>query len=164
MNAHAPSLAAALSLIVPGLGQLRNGERAKGIAILCITAGIWSGILVATLGPPAFRSWLTVGVLALVYLFVWIPAIVDAYQRAAGIPTTLLSGGKRWYVILMLLTVGPMALPLLWQSPRFSQRAKIVWTIAVILIALVGLVVLVVVGPLIERTLREATAILNTLP
>ena len=31
-----------------------------------------------------------------------------------------LAGDRAWYTVLMLLTVGPMALPLLWHSRRFS--------------------------------------------
>ena len=36
-----------------------------------------------------------------------------------------------WFVIAMLtpLALGPLALPLLWKSPQFSQRAKLVWTL-----------------------------------
>ena len=59
MRYHAPYLAAGLSLIVPGLGQLRNREHAKGIAILCITVGIWLWMAMATVGPGYFRSWLS---------------------------------------------------------------------------------------------------------
>lgn len=37
-----------------------------------------------------------------------------------------------WFILCMLfLVLGPMALPLLWKSPRFSHRAKVGLTIAV---------------------------------
>lgn len=38
-----------------------------------------------------------------------------------------------WFVLLMLFVVlGPLGLPLLWKSPRFSRTAKMALTIAVI--------------------------------
>lgn len=161
MTGQSPYVAAVLSFVVPGLGQLLNGERAKGVAILCITAGMWAGLLMATIGPSAARSVLTICLLGFAYIFVWIPAIMDAYQRASGMRTSLFSGEKVWYVIFMLLMVGPMGLPLLWQSPRFSRRAKLIWTIAIILIALVGILMLVVLGPLVERFLRDTPTLLG---
>ena len=164
MNTPSPWIAASASFILPGLGQLLNGERPKGAAILCIFAGIVFGLGMGAVGPEASRSILTVAMLALVYLFVWIPAVVDAYQRASGSATTLLSGERTWYVIFMLLTVGPMALPLLWQSPRFSKKAKIVWTVAIVLIALIGILLLVVVGPVIESIFTDATGLPRNSP
>jgi len=152
MSPPSPYRAAALSLLVPGLGQLSNGERAKGAALLCIAIGIMVGILLATIGPAMFHSGLTILVLGLVSPFVWIPAIIDAYQQAAGAARPVLSGQKTWYVVLMLLTVGPMALPLLWQNARFSRRAKWVWTLAVIGFALAGILLLIVVAPMLQRS------------
>jgi TM2 domain-containing membrane protein YozV len=164
MPLRAPAIAALLSLLLPGLGQLYNRERPKGVALLCMTAGITYGLVMSTVGPAAFRSVVTAVMLAVVSLFVWPPAVADAYQRAAGKPSTLLSGEKVWYVILMLLTVGPMALPLLWQSPRFSQGGKIGWTVAVILLALLGIAVLLFVGPAAERALQDLTPSLQGTP
>ncbi len=35
-----------------------------------------------------------------------------------------------WFVLFMILFVlGPFALPLLYKSPRFSLRSKIIWTV-----------------------------------
>jgi hypothetical protein len=161
MSTPSPWIAAVASFLLPGLGQLLNGERAKGVAILCITAGIAFGVGMGAAGPEAFRSILTVVVLVFVYLFIWFPAIVDAYQRASGAATSLLSGERRWYVIFMLLAVGPMALPLLWQSGRFSKTAKIIWTAVVVLIALAGILLLIVVGPIIESAFGDAAALLG---
>jgi hypothetical protein len=36
-----------------------------------------------------------------------------------------------WFVVVMLLSVGPLALPLLWLSPAFKLRWKIIVTIFV---------------------------------
>jgi TM2 domain-containing membrane protein YozV len=159
-----PLVAGGLSLLVPGAGQLYNGERAKGIAILCITAGIWSGLLMAAVGPAAFHSIFTIAMLGAVYLFIWFPAAADAYQRASGVTTSLLSGDKAWYVIAMLLTVGPMALPLLWHSRRFSRTAKIIWTVLIVLLAILGIVFLLVIGPAVERLLHELSGPLPAFP
>ena len=164
MPTRSPGVAAVLSLLLPGLGQLYNQERPKGVALLCMTAGIAYGLVMATVGPAAFRSLVTAVLLAVVYLFVWPPAVVDAYQRAAGKPSTWLSGEKAWYVILMLLTVGPMAVPLLWQSPRFSRGGKIGWTIAVILLALLGIAMLLFIGPAVERSLQNLAPALQGMP
>jgi hypothetical protein len=164
MADRSPYVAAALSFVVPGAGQLYNGERAKGLTLLCLVAGIGFGFFMATLGPSAFRSFLTRVILGVVYLFVWVPAAVDAYQRAAEVPTTFLSGERRWYVVLMLLMVGPPAIPLLWQSPRFTRTAKILWTAAIILLAILGIVFLLFIGPAMERTLEELSDTLKRSP
>ena len=164
MPTRSPWLAAALSLLLPGLGQLYNQERPKGIALLCMTAGIVYGIFMSTLGPPRFHSLVTAVMLTIAYLFVWPPAVMDAYQRAAGKPVTWLSGEKAWYVIVMLLTVGPMALPLLWQSSRFSRTGKVGWTVAVILIALAAIAAVLFIGPAVERALQDLSPSLQSTP
>ena len=39
-----------------------------------------------------------------------------------------------WFVLLMLFVVlGPLGLPFLWKSPRFSRGAKIALTIATVI-------------------------------
>ncbi len=159
MGSKSPWVAAALSLVVPGLGQLYNGERAKGTALICIAAGIAGGILLATAGPLPFRSWLTPLMLGAICPFVWVPAILDARRRAVGLGSPLLAGEKVWYVVVMLLTVGPMALPLLWQSRRFSRAAKIGWTIAVIALAIGGILLVVAVGPALEHLQQGSPAL-----
>lgn len=142
-----PVLAFFLSAIVPGLGQLSNGERAKGLSLLVMALGIVVSCL-------AFRSPLTVLFMGLVYLAVMIPAAWDAYQVASGRPSRF-QGDAPWYCIGMLLVVGPFALPLLWMSPRFSRTAKLVWTLVVILVALACIVTIAAVGPLLEHLLNQ---------
>ena len=156
-------LAAVLSFIVPGLGQLYNGERAKGLTALCITLGTWVGLALATVGPHALHSPLTAGFLGFAYLALWIPSVVDAHRRAAGQSSQLLSGERGWYVIVMLLTVGPTALPLLWQSPRFSRTAKIIWTIGVILIVLLFLVTIFFAGETLQHSFEAYPDLLHGL-
>lgn len=160
---RSPLLAAVLSLLMPGLGQLYTGDRATGIAILCIAAGVWGGVAASAVGPAAMRSGLTALFLGLAYLFVWIPSAIDAHHQAAGRPSRLVSGGRAWYVILMLLAVGPMALPLLWRSPAFSRAGKIIWTVAVIAVALLVVLSLIIVGPILERSLEAYPELLRML-
>ena len=148
MTRRTPVVAAGLSLVVLGAGQLYNGERAKGLAMLMMSVGI-------AVSCVAFRSPATLVFMGLIYLAVLIPASLDAYRVASG-GASRFSGGAPWYVIGMLLAVGPFALPLLWTSPRFSRTAKIVWTLVVILVALVCIVMLAAVGPMIDQLLRQS--------
>ena len=158
---RSPFIACGLSLAVPGVGQWYNGERVKGVAVLCMDAGIALGVWLATSGPTALRSWVTALLLGVVYVGVWIPAAIDAYQYSAGCAKPLLSGETAWYVIVMLLSVGPGAIPLLWQSPRFSLGAKIAWTAFVVLVALGGILLVTMVGPAVERWFRQISDTMN---
>ena len=68
----------------------------------------------------------------------------DDYCRHCAAPTGKLGGSPAkssaqwwespWFVVTLLLVVGPLALRLLWRSRRFTVRWKIVLTIAVTLI------------------------------
>lgn len=149
---RSPWLAGLLSAVAPGAGQLYNGERAKGWAMLCIAAGI-------LLTCAATHSQLTLLLLGAIYLVVMVPAASDAYRTASGQPASV-QGHATWYVIVMLLAVGPFALPMLWQHPGLSRGAKIGWTIAVILMALAAVLALSSVGPMLE----QLTPSLSSLP
>lgn len=147
-----------LSAAVPGLGQIYNGERAKGVAILCSTLGLWGGLYWSTLGPEASRSWLSALALAVTYpLVVW-PAVLDAHRFAQGGLQAAPAPTGRWPVVLLLLVIGPFAIPQLWLHPGFSRRAKIAWTLLVVLIALAGILVMVLLGPLLESWLDAGLA------
>jgi uncharacterized membrane protein YvbJ len=46
----------------------------------------------------------------------------------------------KWYfkvsgIVIVFLCVGPLALPLVWLSPRFSQKAKVVVTIVAVILS-----------------------------
>lgn len=52
---------------------------------------------------------------------------------------------NRWMVLVTLfLVAGPFGLPLLWRSPRFSDRAKWLLTAAVLIYTVTVLVLFVV--------------------
>ncbi|OQA40136.1 MAG: TM2 domain protein [Candidatus Omnitrophica bacterium ADurb.Bin314] len=139
--------AAFLSLAAPGAGQLYLGEKAKGITFLCITAGLWSAIATG-------RSWLNLLFLGPICLFVMVPSSIDAYQSASGKPRTF-TGDSVLYVIFMLLTVGPFAVPLLWRSPKFSKTLKVLWTVFVVLMAFVIIYVLNQIASVMDAYLKQ---------
>lgn len=67
MNRH-PGIAAVLSFIVPGLGQIYNGELGKGF-------GFVAGIIIS-----GFLCAIFIGFILLPVLWIW--AVVDAYRTA----------------------------------------------------------------------------------
>lgn len=160
---RSPRLAAALSALLPGLGQLYAGERAQGWAVLTMAVGVLAGVGLALWGPPPLRSRATVALLLFIYPFVWWPAVTGARGSAAGAGGSWLARGEAWYTVLMLVTVGPMALPLLWQNPRFSHRAKRLWTAVVIAAFLLGLVFAFLLGPWLEQRLGQMLELLTGL-
>lgn len=148
-----PALSAALSAVLPGLGQLANGERSKGLGVVSSAVGVMVGVGLAVWGPAGFRSWVTVVLLAGVYPFLWLPAVLDAWRGARGESTALLAGERIWYVLVLLATIGPMALPVLWQSPRFATWLKWLLSAVVVGIAVLAVVVALWLGPWIEAQL-----------
>jgi len=143
-----PHLAFFYSILVPGLGQLYLGERAKGWTLLCMTAGVWISLVISH--TPL--SWLFMG---LIYLAVMIPATSDAFQAASG-RSRAFAGDSIFYVITMLLVIGPFAVPLLWQSAKFSKIAKIIWTIIVVLIAFLAIGVLMFMASSLDQLIKQS--------
>lgn len=146
-----PRLALFYSIAVPGLGQLYLGEYAKGWTLLCMSAGVAVSLIIS---HTAIACFLIGGI----YLAVMIPAASDAFQTASGRPRTFKADTVP-YVIVMLLMIGPFAIPLLWQSKKFSKTAKILWTFIVILIALLGIAILMFSASFLERFMGPGSAI-----
>jgi hypothetical protein len=117
-------VALALSLVVPGSGQIYNEEYTKGCLVSagCIFFG----------GGALWFTGAHRGSLLLALLVVWLSAILDAYRTAQASGQPLDWHYRPSYVIPMLLLVGPLALPLLWRSPYFSSIARSGWTIVVV--------------------------------
>lgn len=47
----------------------------------------------------------------------------------------------KWYfrtsiLVITLLSVGPLALPLLWANPRYSRNQKLFWTIITVVLTI----------------------------
>ena len=119
-----PFIAVILSTIVPGSGQIYNGDVKKGWLIL------GSCVSLATL--TYWIEGLNKITFALAFLLLWLSAIVDAYKvaRTSGQESEFYY--RKAYVVTMLLLVGPLALPLLWQSPNFTRMSHWVWTVIVV--------------------------------
>ena len=117
-----------LSVIVPGLGQIYNQEIKKGLVIFgsCLSLGLLT----------CWISGLNKFSMALALILVWISAMTDAYKVATTAGQASDFYYRRPYVVAMLLLVGPLALPLLWQSPHFSWTARWIWTVIVVAAAL----------------------------
>ncbi|MDD5225803.1 MAG: hypothetical protein PHV97_01290 [Candidatus Omnitrophica bacterium] len=145
-----PRLAIFYSVVFPGLGQLYLGERAKGWTLLCMGVGVAVSLIVSHTMTACF-------LMGGIYLAVMIPAAMDAFQIASGRPRTFTADTVP-YVIIMLLMVGPFAIPLLWQSKKFSKTAKILWTLAVILIALLAIVTMTFVASFLEELVKSSGA------
>lgn len=138
-----PLIALLLSAVIPGAGQIYNGEHAKGVVIFgcCLVlaaAAYWIG------GLNALSAGLAL-------LMIWLSAILDAFKvaQAAGQPVDFYY--RKGYVVAMLLLVGPLALPLLWRSPNFSSKARWVWTVIVTGAALLFVATPYLVRPLLPR-------------
>ncbi len=117
-------IALILSAIVPGSGQIYNREIKKGWVILgcCLSLGVLTYWI-------AGLNKITV---ALALLLLWLSAMVDAYGIAQTAGQAAEFYYRKAYVVAMLLLVGPLALPLLWQSPNFSRTSRWVWTVLVV--------------------------------
>lgn len=76
-------------------------------------------------------------------------------------------GAEPWYVrtptlITAFLLVGPLALPLLWIHPRYSARAKLLWTVAALLLTAA---LTLMVGQSVKSLMqyyKELNAVMNT--
>ena len=131
-----------LSAIVPGLGQIYNQEIKKGLVIFgsCLSLGL------LTYWISGLNKFST----ALALLLLWISSVTDAYKVAKTSGQEPDFYYRRPYVVAMLLLVGPLALPLLWQSPNFSRTARWIWTVIVVAAAL-----LFIATPYLMRLLNQ---------
>lgn len=141
-----PVIAAVLSAIVPGSGQIYSQEVKKGLVIFgsCLSLGLLS----------YWISGLNKISTLLALLLLWISAVADAYKAAKTSGQAADFYYRRPYVVAMLLLVGPLALPLLWQSPNFSRTARWTWTLIVVGAALLFVATPYVMNWLIKQASR----------
>jgi len=118
---HSPELAAGLSLI-PGLGHFYLGRKKKAAALFVLSPGLLFGLHLTGGSVVSF-------LLLPPYLLVMIPAALESYQLAKG-EVSVISRSKP-YIVLLLLTKGFWALPVLWQSHLFLKRSKVIWSVVV---------------------------------
>jgi len=135
-----PIVALILSALLPGLGQVYNHERKKGWVIV----GCGLALAVGTYWLSGFNAVTA----ALALLLLWLSAMVDAYKVAKSAGQVAEFFYAKPYVVAMLLLVGPLALPLLWQSPNFSNTTRWIWTVIV-----VGAVLMFVATPYLLQSL-----------
>lgn len=121
--------------LVPGLAHLYIKKVRKGASLLFISGGI---VLTLALSHSAAVRVL----MAFIYLVTVVPSAMEVWQTAYYGRQTF-DIYARWYVVLMLWLTGFSAVPLLWQSPRFSRPAKIALTLAVAFMAVLFFTLLV---------------------
>ena len=116
-----PILAASLS-VVPGAGHWVVGRKGKAVAFFAVDLGIVCAVLF-------LRSPIAILLACVTYFMIMVPAVIETWTIARGGISQF--SESRPYIVLLLLTTGFSALPLLWQSHAFSRQIKIAWSIAV---------------------------------
>ena len=101
-----PWIAAILSLIMPGLGQVYTGMLPRGL-IWMLACGISSVAALLILSHPTPWSW-TLGCAAgLTQIAIWIAGAIDSYRCALRCKADYeLKDYNRWYVYALLLLMG----------------------------------------------------------
>jgi len=101
-----PWIAAILSFIMPGLGQVYSGMLPRGL-IWMLLCGISSVAGLLILSHPAAYSW-TLGCAAgLAQVAIWIAGAIDSYRCALRCKADYeLKDYNRWYVYVLLLLMG----------------------------------------------------------
>ncbi|MBD3245961.1 MAG: hypothetical protein GF333_03025 [Candidatus Omnitrophica bacterium] len=136
-----------LLAVVPGCAHLYLGRIRKALGLWVIDTGIILTVIFSD-------SYLMKLIMVNIYLFTFLPAGLETYSLARG-KRSVVDTDSRWYTVTLLLTTGFSALPLLWQNRKFSRRAKILWTIAVPLLAGLFFFFLVTYWEMIEQFLRR---------
>lgn len=96
-----PWIAALLSLLLPGLGQLYDGEPWRGLAVYLgslsvVAVPLWVGL------PKTFLGLI---VFILIFLFYWLWMLWDAARIARRNRDYVLKPFNRWYLYLAVLLV-----------------------------------------------------------
>src|ERR1043166_889291 len=106
INLRRPWIAAILSLIMPGLGQVYVGLLARGLVFMFL-CGISSVVALLILSHPTSWSW-TLGCTAgLGQVAIWIAGAIDSYRGALRCkPDYELKDYNRWCVYVLLLLMG----------------------------------------------------------
>ena len=101
-----PWIAALLSFIMPGLGQVYSGMLPRGL-IWMLLCGISSVAGLLILSHPTAYSW-TLGCAAgLAQIAIWIAGAIDSYRCALRCKADYeLKDYNRWYVYVLLLLMG----------------------------------------------------------
>lgn len=118
-----PIVAALLSLLTPGLGQLYNGQLVKALVFFVVVSSVWLAYDWTGL-RDSFRGFVVGLALLLGGLLVLGYSIVDAFQQARRRSHYRAKAYNRWYVYLIpLLMMGTLqiALPHLAAMNRYRS-------------------------------------------
>ena len=103
-------LAGLLSFLVPGLGQVYNGQETKGLfyyVVLSVWGGLAIGLLCYLLKSPI--TPMNIGIiclLALISMIVWILIIFESIRTARRISSDYtLKRYNRWYIYLLVILI-----------------------------------------------------------
>ncbi len=99
-----PIIAALLSSVTPGLGQVYNGQMIKGIIFFCAT-----NLLIVLLSFTGLQSsFYGLAAIIMLALFFWLFIVLEALFAAIKIKEIRLKLYNRWsiYLLLVLLTFG----------------------------------------------------------
>ncbi|MGH7950956.1 MAG: signal peptidase I [Limisphaerales bacterium] len=105
-HSRSPWIAGALSLIMPGLGQIYAGTFVRGLVWMCLS-GAFCVIGLLVLAHPSAFSW-TLGCAAeLASVAIWIAGVIDSYRCALRCKADYeRKDYNRWYVYVLLLLMG----------------------------------------------------------
>ncbi|TEU03381.1 MAG: signal peptidase I [Candidatus Aminicenantes bacterium] len=99
-----PIIAALLSSVTPGLGQVYNGQMIKGIIFFCAT-----NLLIVLLSFTGLQfSFYGLAAIIMITLLFWLFIVLEAWFAAAKIKEIRLKSYNKWYIYLLiaLLTFG----------------------------------------------------------
>ncbi|MBI4964824.1 MAG: signal peptidase I [Desulfomonile tiedjei] len=114
-----PLWAGVLSLVVPGLGQVYNGQVLKGV-VFYVTLDLF--ILVAGLSGLLFNLWGLVAFLAFPFILS-AAAIVEAVMTSRRLGSIVLRRYNRWYVYVLLIVIQAVVNHFVW-SDRALYRVE----------------------------------------
>ncbi len=103
-------LAGLLSFLVPGLGQVYNGQETKGL-LFYVALSVWGGIFMFSfyylIKPPATPvHFALIAFMAVVSLVFWLYILFEAIRSAKRISGNyILKGFNRWYVYVIVIIV-----------------------------------------------------------
>jgi signal peptidase I len=101
-----PWIAAILSFLMPGLGQVYSGMLPRGL-IWMLLCGIFSVAALLILSHPTAYSWTLGCAAALAHVAIWIAGAIDSYRCALRCKADYeLKDYNRWYVYVLLLLMG----------------------------------------------------------
>lgn len=140
-------LPAILSAILPGLGQLTQGERSNGLSLMA-----------AALGMPLILcldfSWFTGIFVVTAYLSLVFHAAKDAYHGTKNTESIQ-------YVLGLAVVIGPFCLPLLWQNQQIHRQGKLIWTLIILVITGLAIVSMIYLDPIVNKMLGDFATNLN---